>query len=81
VLDRLHKKPADIDEYAHTFETPEAKDNTGPRLVASVTRDDQRTRLKTALTLVSDARDHGQLDAKTAAELERALQDALTEPK
>ena len=82
VLDRLHKKPADIEEYARTFEPPAPKDSTGPQhLVASVTRDDQRTRLKNVLTLVSDARDHGQLDAKTAAELERALQAALDEPR
>lgn len=81
VLDKLHRKPAEIEEYARTFDTPDTKDSTTPHLVASVSRDDQRTRLKNVLTLVSDARDHGQLDAKTAAELERALQDALTEPR
>jgi hypothetical protein len=76
VLDRLHEKTADIKEYARTFDTPNSKE--APQLVVSATRDDQRSRLKNALTLVSDARTHGQLDPKTAAELERALQDALT---
>ena len=79
VLDRLHKKPADYNEYARTFDTTNAKD-APPQLVASATRDDQRSRLKNALTLVGDARSHGQLDPKTAAELERALQDALNTP-
>jgi hypothetical protein len=79
VLDRLHKKPAEINEYARTFDTTNSKDAT-PQLVASATRDDQRSRLKNALTLVGDARTHGQLDPKTAAELERALQDALNTP-
>ena len=78
VLERLQKKPAEINEYARTFDPSNSKDPTSPQLVASATRDDQRTRLKDALTLVTDARTHGQLDPKTAAALERALQDALT---
>jgi carboxyl-terminal processing protease len=77
VLERLNKKPAEIAEYARTFDAANAKD-AAPQLVAAATRDDQRTRLKDALTLVSDARTHGQLDPKTAAQLERALQAALT---
>ena len=79
VLEKLHKKPGDVPEYAHTFDPQEDKDaNAAPKLLAGNTRDDQRSRLKNALTLVGEARTHGQLDAKTAAELERALQDALT---
>jgi len=74
VLERLGKKPSELNEYARTFDA-QAKDST-PQPLAS--RDDQRTRLKSALSLVSDARNHGQLDAKTAAELQRALEDALT---
>jgi C-terminal peptidase prc len=73
VLEHLNKKPSEINEYARTFDVP-AKD--APQPLAS--RDDQRTRLKSALTLVTDARNHGQLDAKTAAELQRAIEDALT---
>ncbi len=78
VLDRLHKKPAEFEEYARTFDASGGKDAAPQQLVASATRDDQRSRLKNALTLVSDARTHGQLDPKTAAELERTLTDALT---
>ena len=77
VLERLNRKPADINEYARTFDPSNGKDAAPQQLVAAATRDDQRSRLKNALTLVSDARTHGQLDPKTAAELESALQDAL----
>ncbi len=79
VLDKLSKKPSQIEEYARTFDAQDNKESsTAPKLVAGVSRDDQRSRLKSALTLVGEARTHGQLDPKTAAELERALQDALT---
>lgn len=79
VLGKLHKRPTDVPQYARTFDPQEEKDaNASSKLLAGNTRDDQRSRLKNALTLVGEARTHGQLDAKTAAELERALQDALT---
>ncbi|MBK7643993.1 MAG: S41 family peptidase [Planctomycetes bacterium] len=76
VLDRLHEKSSDIPEFARTFDAPAPKE-AGPQLVTAASRDDQLSRLKNALTLVTDAKEHGQIDAKTAAELERALQDAL----